>query len=345
MKKIKDSLIPRLREFLTIFMPKQARRSPHTVIATQQVWNMLLSFICELTGKRVENLTFADLNRENIMNFLDEMQRIKGWSPSTRNHRLARIRSFFRYAASIEPTLVIYLENLRGIPAQKDVNKTFVLEYMTKDAITALLRQPDPSKKAGIRDLFFLVLMYDSAARDCEMLSMPLGNLDPVGKVVYLHGKGNKPRSVPICDDTIKHFHRYAGIYHPAKDASLPMFYTIRHGVKGTMSDDNVARFVGAYGKSATLECPEVPDNVHPHMVRKSRAMMLYQAGMPLELLAQFLGHDDPMTTLVYAHADNDMKRRAIEKVAAVTGSIQRDVEEAAWVNNDDMIKRLLGLN
>ena len=268
MKKTKDTMIPRLREYLTIFLPKQARRSPHTVLATQQVWNMLLSFICECTGKHVENLTFADVNRENVINFLDDMQRLKGWTPSTRNHRLARIRSFFQYAASIEPTLVIYLEHLRGIPSQKDVNKTFVLEYMTKDAITTLLRQPDPSKKVGIRDLFFMVLMYDSAARDCEMLSMPLGNFDPIGKVVYLHGKGNKPRSVPISDDTVKHFHRYAGIYHPTKDASLPMFYTIRHGVKGTMSDDNVARFIGAYGKLAKLECPEVPDNVHPHMVR-----------------------------------------------------------------------------
>ncbi len=65
-----------------------------------------------------------------------------------------------------------YLEDLRGIPLQKDVNKSFMLEYMSKDAITTVLRQPDPSKKIGIRDLFFLVLMYDSAARDCEMLSM-----------------------------------------------------------------------------------------------------------------------------------------------------------------------------
>ena len=101
--------------------------------------------------------------------------------------------------------------------------------------------------------------------------------------------------------------------------------------------------FAGLFGFYFILDC--LTKSKSSDFFRKSRAMMLYQAGMPLELLAQFLGHDDPMTTLVYAHADNDMKRRAIEKVAAVTGSIQRDVEEAAWVNNDDMIKRLLGLN
>jgi len=268
MKKYKDNLISHLRGFLTVFLPKQARHSPHTIIATKRVWDMFLSYICEATGKHVENLTFSDLNRGNVTNFLDEMQQLKGWSPSTRNHRLARIRSFFRYAAGIEPTLVIYLENLRGIPQQKDINKSFILEYMSKDAIAAILREPDPNKKTGARDLFFLVLMYDSAARDCEMLSLLYGDFDPIGKVVYLLGKGNKPRSVPVCDDTIRHFQRFSKIYHPSKDATHPMFYTIRHGVKGTMSDDNVARFVNAYGKSAKAKCPDVPDNVHPHLVR-----------------------------------------------------------------------------
>ena len=118
MKKIKDNLFSHLREFFTIFLPKQAQRSSHTILATQQVWNMLLSFVCGATGKRVESLTFADLSRKNVMNYLDKMQQTKGWSPSTRNHRLARIRSFFRYVASIEPTLVFYLEDLR-YPAAK----------------------------------------------------------------------------------------------------------------------------------------------------------------------------------------------------------------------------------
>jgi len=344
MKKNNDNLFSYLREFFTVFLPRQAHRSPHTILSTQQVWNMLLSFICGITGKRVGSLTFTDLSRENILNFLDTTQQEQGWTPSTRNHRLARIRSFFRYVSSIEPTLVYYLENLLNIPFQKDVNKSFILEYMSKDAITAVLRQPDPTRKNGIRDLFFLVLMYDSAARDCEMLSMSFSDFDPVGKVVYLLGKGNKPRSVPVSDDTIQHFYIYAKTFHPHNEGSVPMFYTTRHGKKAQMSDDNVARFIKKYGDSARAECPEVPDNVHPHLIRKTRSMILYQAGMPLELLAQFLGHSDPSITLVYARADNEMKRKAIENVSAATGTINPEADEALWDGNDEMIKRLLGL-
>ena len=285
-----------------------------------------------------------DFSRDIIVGFLDGMQQLRGWSPATRNHRLARIRSFFRYAAGIEPILTIHLERLISIPLQKDVNKSFILDYMQKDAMAALLRQPDTTKKVGVRDQFFMVLMYDSAARDSEMLSLRFCDFDAVGKVVCLLGKGNKPRTVPISDDTIQHYHRYVKLYHYATDASTPMFYTFRHGEKGSMSDDNVARFLHKYSESARAKNIEFTVNVNPHMIRRTRAMMLYQAGMPLELLAQFLGHDNPSTTLIYARADNEMKRKAIEKAADVTGSTGLATEIAVWANDENMIKRLLGL-
>ena len=47
-------------------------------------------------------------------------------------------------------------------------------------------------------------------------------------------------------------------------------------------------------------------------LFRKSRAMHLYQAGMPLAMLSEFLGHEDPQTTLIYARADAEMKRDAL---------------------------------
>ena len=72
--------------------------------------------------------------------------------------------------------------------------------------------------------------------------------------------------------------------------------------------------------------------------------MHMYQAGMPLELLAQILGHDDPSTTLIYARADTMMKRKAIESAEAIAGTVGPSAAKASWEGNDEMIKRLLGL-
>ena len=80
------------------------------------------------------------------------------------------------------------------------------------------------------------------------------------------------------------------------------------------MSDDNVARFLKKYTAMAKAECEEVPAKVTPHQFRHSRAMHLYRHGMPLQLLAEYMGHASVISTRIYAYADTEMKRAAIEK-------------------------------
>lgn len=340
-----DKFLIYLREYLTVFMPKQRNYSQHTITAVQQVWGMLLPYICASTGKRLEKLDFADFNYQTVTGFLDKMETEKNWEPATRNHRLSRIRSFFRYAAEFDPTLVIHLAELKRIHLKKEPDKSFVLEFMSPETVSVILSQPDISGKMGVRDTFFMTLMFDSAARDCEMLSLRLCDIDIKRKVVYLLGKGNKPRYVPINQTTIDHFQKYVKLYHPFGDKTAPMFYTIHHGEKNQMSDDNVARFFRKYGRQAKAICPDVPNNVHPHMFRKSRAMSLYRSGMPLSLISEWLGHNDPETTLIYARADTEMKRKAIEKAEAIGRPVLPEAEKRMWDGNDNMIRQLLGLD
>lgn len=342
-KKPNDGFISYLREFFTVYLPKQKNCSPHTTLACQQTWNMLLGYVCTLTGKRLTAVSFKDFSRAIVMGFLDEMEKSRGWQPSTRNQRLGCIRSFFQFTAYHEATLVIYLDELKGIPLKKSTDKSRVLEFMTQDAMGAVLRQPDTSTKMGIRDMFFMVLMYDAAARDCEMLSLRFCDIDVEKRTVYLLGKRGKPRVVPISEETVHHFQRYAKMFHQSGNDMMPMFYTIRRHEVSPMSDDNVARFMRKYGTEAKARCSDIPENIHPHMFRRSRAMHLYRSGMPLALLAEWLGHKNPETTLIYAYADTEMKRKAIEK--AETGlSVRPSAEPGVWEGDEDMIKRLCGL-
>jgi site-specific recombinase XerD len=306
---------------------------------------MLLNYVCNAMGKRAESLAFSDVSRETVLGFLDTRGKEMGWAPKTRNHRLGTIRSFFRYVASLEPTLACYLVELKGIPLKKSKNKSFILEYLSVDAMAAILRQPGTSKKMCVRDTFFLSLMYDTAARDCEMLSMQFQDLDPAEKTVLLLGKGEKPRIVPITDDnTIALFHRFAKLYHPAGDGERPMFYTVRKGMIGAMSDDNVAKFLKKYGDAARMHCNDIPAKIHPHLIRTTRAMHWYIGGMPLEAIALLLGHEDPSVTRVYARADTEMKRKAIEKTKSAN-SERLLIEEAVWTGNEEMIRKLCGLD
>src|SRR5260370_4246701 len=161
----------------------------------------------------------------------------------------------------------------------------------------------------GLRDECFMILMYDLAARDAEMPALNLAGIDTRRRTVDLPGKGSKPRRLPITSETARHFGRYAAVFHPRPEPAAPMFYTVRNHRPTRMSDDNVARFVRQHAATAKARCPDVPARVHPHMLRHSRAMHLYQAGMPLALLTEWLGHADPDNTLIYAPAHTEMKR------------------------------------
>ena len=112
------------------------------------------------------------------------------------------------------------------------------------------------------------------------------------------------------------------------------------------MSDDNVRKLLHSYGEAAKTVCPEIPDNLHPHLFRHSRAMHLYQHGMDLTLISQWLGHANLETTLIYAHADTEMKRKAIEK--ATSGkcdvSMRKPTQHNYGADEDEVLKRLYGL-
>ncbi|MEE1040722.1 MAG: tyrosine-type recombinase/integrase, partial [Lachnospiraceae bacterium] len=156
-----------------------------------------------------------------------------------------------------------------------------------------LLRQPDDSTRIGLRDMCFMVTMYDTAARDCEMLNLRLNSLDlnEGCPKVRLEGKGNKVRQVPLMKKTASHLKRYISVFH-SEDTKKEdwLFYTVAHGIRNKMSDDNVARFLKKYTAMAKAECEEVPAKVTPHQFRHSRAMHLYRHGMPLQLLAEYMG-------------------------------------------------------
>lgn len=143
---------------------------------------------------------------------------------------------------------------------------------------------------------------------------------------------------------TVEHFHNYVKLYHPDKNVEEYLFYTVRNGIRQQMSDDNVARFMKNYCKMAKEFCTEVPGNLHPHLFRHSRAIHLYRAGMPLALLAEWLGHAQLETTIIYAYADTEMKRDAIQKATGSNNPLKSNEQTPCWKDDDQIIRKLYGL-
>jgi site-specific recombinase XerD len=335
-----DGLWRHLREWFTVFLPRQRGAAQQTITSCRHTWNMLLAHVAETRGVPAGKITFAMLDRQAVAGFLDHMRTTKQWAASTYNQRLSCVRSFFAYAAQAEPTLTACHADLVAIPRLK--SPAPLVGRMSTAAVAALLAAPDPSTRLGLRDQFFMVLMYDLAARDGEMLAMGFADLDPARMTVDLLGKGSKPRRLPVTTQTMAHYRRYAAVFHPAGDRSSPMFYTIHRGERTPMSDDNAARLIRQHADTARADCPDLPGRIHPHLLRHARALHLYQAGMPLAMLTEWLGHQDPETTLIYARADTEMKRQAIDK--ATGGNAHAPTPLPVWHGREDLIAQLCGL-
>ncbi len=347
MKKQSNDLFPLIHSFLTDYLPVKRNCSPNTIKAYRTAIDQLIDFAKEKTGYPLLRIDLQTLDIELISAYLDQLENQKHCSVKTRNYRLQCLRAFYGYIAMTDNALAVYQVNICKIPI-KETAKNVAPEYLSEDAIKALLAQPNISTDKGIRNQFFMVLMYDTAGRIQEIIDTKLSDFRLDGTPqLKLHGKGDKYRSVPLTPETVQHLMRYKNTVYPDEPfhSDEPLFFTVRNGRKCKLSDDMVRVFMSQYAKQAQSICTSMPEKIHPHLLRHSRAMHLYQHGMDLTLLSQWLGHSSISTTLIYAYADTEMKRKAIEAATdRETFPTVSGKTSPYDVNDEDILKRLYGL-
>ena len=152
----------------------------------------------------------------------------------------------------------------------------------------------------------------------------------PTGDAYSARWIQGKFRQVPIMAETVQHFKNYVKVFHQnaCLDSTNPLFYTKRSGKRAPACADTLRKRIQKYAEIARKTCSEVPERVHPHLFRHSRAMHLYQHGMDLSLISQLLGHSNTETTLIYAYADTEAKRYAIEQAMKNTPGFGGNAEK-----------------
>lgn len=344
--KIKDKrLFELLKEYLTVYLPLQRSVSPHTVKSYREALNLYLVSLCSHKHLHLKDISFSDITEESINAFLKWLEVSRNCGFTTQNHHLSVIRAFLKYAGMKEPVYNEYYLS-SGQVARRKVEKKLTVNHFSEEALNAMLAQPDSKIRKEHRDLFFMILLYDTGARNSEILNLMPEEVvtDTKSPYIIIRGKGQKIRIVPIMKETVQHYKSYMNRFHKEQENDTPLFYTVIHAVKQHMSDDNVARFIRKYATMAKKECHAVPDNVTPHMFRHSRALSLYRKGVSLPLISEWLGHSNLQMTLIYAYADTEMKKIAIEKATSANHPL-RTTEVFDGANlDDDTLKRLYGL-
>jgi integrase/recombinase XerD len=327
-----------LTGFLSVYLPSQRNVSKNTLYSYRDTFKLLIKYCWETHNIPAERITLTLLSSELILGFLQWLETDRKCSIATRNQRLAAIRSFFRYLQSEEPTGLYHFQKVMSIPIKKTGKST--VEHLTPDAMKLLLEQPDKQTTKGRRDLTLLSVLYDTGARVQEMIDIQVGDVilyDPA--VIVLHGKGQKTRRVPITKPTASLLQAYLtenNLDKPWKNQQ-PLFSNRQHH---QLTREGVAYILAKYVEAARKSSTIVPPKVKPHVIRHSKAMHLLQAGVNLIYIRDFLGHVDVKTTEIYARADTETKRNAIEN--AYPDLIDSDLPD--WNKDQELLTWLSGL-
>jgi len=304
-----------LHGFFHDYLPKLKGMSIHTIHSYRDSLKLLLTFLGE--GRRsLLKLSFADIDANRIIAFLEHLETGRHNSPGTRNIRLAAIHCFFRYVASSFPQCFLLAQQILGVPFKRA--KTREIEYLEFDEINAVLDKIDTSTKDGRRDYALLVLMFNTGGRVQEIVDLKANDLrlsPPCA--VRLFGKGRKERTCPIWAKTAQVLSKY--LEERIIDPRAPQAIFTNH--MGTpLTRFGVRYILAKYTKMAAEKNSKLRSKrLHPHSVRHSTAVYLLKSGVDLSTIASWLGHVSPDTTSKYATIDMDMKRQAIAKAKPVS--------------------------
>jgi site-specific recombinase XerD len=319
-KVAQDPFFDYFHQYFTEYLPGARNCPPGTIGTYRSAFRLLGEFCDTHTERPFSKMVMDALGHNTVVSFLAWLKDARKNGPATIAVRLAAIKSFLGFCAARDPLYAAQYRSVCLIPTPKIPDKG--VPFLSKDGIKALLAQPDASRPKGLRDLTFMAIMYDAGARMSEVLGLRVSDIRIEDGIVclWLTGKGNKRRMVPIEDKAAEILLRYLKEAHPAATYGCTdlLFYTVIHGVRCQMSDDCARLFIKKYAAKAREASDDVPARMHSHLLRHSRAMHLYQSGCDLIIIRDFLGHTSLSVTSIYARADARMLKEAIEKVTPV---------------------------
>jgi integrase/recombinase XerC len=279
---------------------------PATALATQ-------------TDLKVDQLLLSvDVN--TVRAYLAQLNE-KQYSKSTIARKLATLRSFYKFLVkrnqlSSNPVTVI------RTPKQEKKLPRF-LEY---EEVKRLLETPPVNNWLGARDRAIMETLYSTGIRVSELVALNMDDIDFLGEVVHVRGKGKKERIAPIGSSALQVIQHYME-FRSKRAQSNPNFdskvlFVNKHG--GRLSTRSVRRKMDKYLKMAGLD-----PQISPHTLRHSFATHMLNNGADLRSVQELLGHQSLSTTQVYTHLTTRKLKEVYEKAHPREAETHRD--ENQW--------------
>jgi len=228
---------------------------------------------------------------KHVRQFVAQLNREQLSARSIQRH-LSSIRSFFRYLIREGIVSDNPAQAVQAPKAQKRLPSTLDVDQMS-----GLLDHVNQNTFIGCRDRAIMELFYSSGLRLAELAGLNCRDVDLADQLVYVTGKGDKKRVVPVGGKAISAIK----VWLQCRDEhslfnEVALFVSKRGGRLGVRSIQQRLRHWGKH--------QGISDHVHPHRLRHAFASHMLEASGDLRAVQELLGHADISTTQVYTHVD-----------------------------------------
>ncbi len=261
--------------------------SSHTVINYQRDLKQLVAF-CE-----AQDLTnWSAIKSSHLRQFIAHLNR-QGLAGRSIQRSLSAIRSLYRFLireqlADNNPAQAVQAPKVeKRLPATLDV-----------DQMNGLLdNSRHKNSVISSRDHAMMELFYSSGLRLAELASLNCRDVDFGDQLVYVTGKGNKSRVIPVGKMAIAALKNWLEQREQWGFFEQTALFITQNGQRlGVRSIQKRLRY---WGKKQGIS-----DRVYPHRLRHAFASHMLEASGDLRAVQELLGHADISTTQIYTHVD-----------------------------------------
>ena len=156
-------IAPHLEAFLRERLPVERGASINTCDSYADAFRLLLEYASECLKVRPSELQLEQLDAPLILDFLKYLETKRHNGQSSRNTRLAAIKSFMHFMEYRAPSALHQIRCVLAIPIKKTESR--LVRHLSQEELQSILDAPSLSKPDGVRDRAMLHLCFAAALR------------------------------------------------------------------------------------------------------------------------------------------------------------------------------------
>lgn len=298
------------------YLRAERNASEHTAAAYSRD---ILEFVTRVKGGDESFNDWAGVDRDDAKIFLVKLHEA-GDGKRSMQRKLSAMRSFFRYLVRSE--LVKENPFLRLPPVKADQPLPLVMSISQIDRLTAAVdgywrqalaagipKSEESAVFSAARDLAMIEVIYSGGLRISEAVGLNYGDIDLIGGVAKVRGKGKKERLAVLGRPAERALRAYLKLRAGLGAGRAPGSPVFLNQAGERLTPRSFQRNLKNYLLTAGL-----PPDLTPHKLRHSFATHLLDAGADLRSVQEMLGHENLSTTQIYTHVSAERMKEVYKE-------------------------------